>query len=130
MKSSGPATHREQRGAGKNADVPSPNSTDVATLRHVVHIRLDPSLDDDARVALETDLKELAAEHPFAVRGSLHRDLGRRPQAPVSATWMVVMDFVSMADFESYLASPLHADFLKTHQPSMAYISAIQVPLD
>ena len=60
----------------------------------------------------------------------LHRDLGRRPHAPVSATWMVCMDFVSMAEFEAYLASPLHRDFLQTHQPSMAYITAIQVPLE
>ena len=39
------------------------------------------------------------------------------------------MDFADMAAFEAYLAHPLHADFLTTHQPSMAYISAIQVPL-
>jgi hypothetical protein len=101
-----------------------------ATIRHVVHIRLDPSLDEDLRVALETDLRQLADEHPHAVRASLHRDLGRRPQAPVSATWMVSLDFASMADFEAYLASPTHRDFLATHQPSMAYISAIQVPID
>jgi hypothetical protein len=42
---------------------------------------------------------------------------------------MVCLDFVSMADFEAYLAGPLHRDFLATHQPSMAYITAIQVPL-
>ena len=43
---------------------------------------------------------------------------------------MVCLDFVSMADFEAYLASPVHRDFLQTHQPSMAYISAIQVPME
>lgn len=98
-------------------------------LRHVVHIRLEPSLDDRARASLETDLQALVAERPHAIEGSLHRDLGRRPEAPGMATWMVVLDFASMADFESYLASPTHRDFLGTHQPSMAYISAIQVPL-
>jgi hypothetical protein len=35
-----------------------------------------------------------------------------------------------MAEFESYLASPTHRDFLQTHQPSMAYISAIQFSLE
>ena len=40
------------------------------------------------------------------------------------------MDFASMADFEAYLVSPLHRDFLQTHQPSMAFITAIQVPID
>ena len=43
---------------------------------------------------------------------------------------MVCLDFASMQDFESYLASPVHRDFLSTHQPSMAYISAIQVPME
>ena len=98
-------------------------------LRHVVHIRLDPSLDPERRAALETDLHRLVEEHPHALRAALDRDLGRRPQAPVSATWMVSMDFATMADFEAYLASPLHRDFLTTHQPSMAFITAIQVPL-
>lgn len=107
----------------------SPDTASLATLRHVVHIRLDPSLDEEARVSLETDLANLVAEHPHSLVATLHRDLGRRPNAPVSATWMVVMDFEDMAAFEAYLAHPLHADFLATHQPSMAYISAIQVPL-
>jgi hypothetical protein len=98
-------------------------------IRHVVHIRLDPDLDADRRDPLEADLRQLVDEHPHALRGSLHRDLGRRPHAPVSATWMVVLDFASMADFESYLAHPLHRDFLATHQPSMAFITAIQVEL-
>lgn len=100
----------------------------AATIRHVVHIRLEPALDPAARDALEADLSRLVDERPHALDGSLHRDLGRRPEAPVSATWMVVLDFASMADFESYLAHPTHRDFLTTHQPSMAYISAIQVP--
>jgi hypothetical protein len=39
------------------------------------------------------------------------------------------MDFASMADFESYLADPLHVDFLTTHQQSMTFITAMQVPL-
>lgn len=39
------------------------------------------------------------------------------------------MDFDSMRAFEAYLAHPLHRDFLAQHQPAMAYISAIQVPL-
>lgn len=103
---------------------------DAATIRHVVHIRLDPALDDDLRHSLETDLRQLVDEHPHAVCATLHRDLGRRPAAPVSATWMVCLDFVSMTDFEAYLASPTHRDFLKNHQPSMAYITAIQVPLE
>ena len=98
-------------------------------IRHVVHIRLDPSLDDGLRQSLESDLRTLADEHPHALRSSLHRDLGRRPNAAVSATWMVCFDFASMSDFESYLASPLHRDFLTTHEPSMAFITAIQVPL-
>jgi len=101
-----------------------------ATLRHVVHIRLDPDLDDAARISLESDLANLVDEHPHSLIATLHRDLGRRPNAPVSATWMVVMDFEDMAAFEAYLAHPLHVDFLSTHQPSMAYISAIQVPLE
>ena len=99
-------------------------------IRHVVHIRLDSALDHDLRASLETDLRQLADEHPHAMRATLHRDLGRRPEAPVSATWMVCLDFMSMADFEAYLASPTHRDFLANHQPSMAYISAIQVPLE
>ncbi|MBI1350323.1 MAG: hypothetical protein GC156_04315 [Actinomycetales bacterium] len=99
-------------------------------IQHVVHIRLDPSLDDGVRRSLEADLHRLVDEHPHALRASLHRDLGRRPNAPVSATWMVSMDFASMADFEAYLAHPTHRDFLQTHQPSMAYITAIQVPLE
>lgn len=102
----------------------------TATLRHVVHIRLEPTLDDARREALEADLRRLVDEHPHAVAGTLHRDLGRRPEAPVSATWMVVLDFASMADFEAYLAHPTHRDFLADHQPAMAYISAIQVPLE
>jgi hypothetical protein len=103
---------------------------DAGAIRHVVHIRLDPDLDDGLRHALETDLRQLVDEHPHAIRATLHRDLGRRPAAPVSATWMVCLDFVSMADFEAYLASPTHRDFLQSHQPSMAYITAIQVPLE
>lgn len=106
------------------------DATDPATIRHVVHIRVDPSLDEERRQSLETDLRHLVEEHPHAVRATLHSDLGRRPQAPVSATWMVCLDFVSMADFEAYLASPVHRDFLATHQPAMAYISAIQVPME
>ena len=98
--------------------------TETATIRHVVHIRVDPSLDDGLRLAMETDLRRLVDEHPHAVRATMHTDLGRRPAAPVSATWMVCLDFVSMADFEAYLASPVHRDFLGTHQPAMAYISA------
>ena len=39
------------------------------------------------------------------------------------------MDFDSMAEFEAYLAHPLHRDFLATHQPAMAFITAIQVEL-
>ena len=97
-------------------------------IRHVVHIRVDPDAGDEAAAALEADVRALVDAHPHAERGSLHRDLDRRPQAPVSATWMVVLDFASMDDFESYLAHPLHRDFLTEHQPSMAYISAIQVP--
>lgn len=108
----------------------SADSTDATPIRHVVHIRLDPSLDANLRLSLETDLRQLVDEHPHALRGTLHRDLSRRPNAPVTATWMVCLDFVSMADFEAYLASPLHRDFLATHQPSMAYITAIQVPLE
>ena len=104
--------------------------TEVATIRHVVHIRVDPSLDGDVRNSMESDLRHLVHEHPHAVRATLHSDLGRRPAAPVSATWMVCLDFVSMADFEAYLASPVHRHFLQTHQPSMAYISAIQVPME
>ena len=104
-------------------------SIDPGALRHVVHIRLEPSLDSDLREALESDLRRLVDEHPHAQAGTLHRDLGRRPNASVSATWMVVLDFASMADFESYLAHPTHRDFLETHQPSMAFITAIQVPL-
>jgi hypothetical protein len=105
-------------------------SPESRAIRHVVHIRLDPSLDDQLRRSLEADLRQLADEHPHAMRSTLHRDLGRRPSAPVSATWMVCLDFASMTDFEAYLASPLHRDFLATHQPSMAYITAIQVPLE
>ena len=105
------------------------DSRESAAIRHVVHIRLDPSLDDDLRRALEADLRQLVDQHPHAVRGTLHRDLGRRPNAPVTATWMVCLDFDSMTDFESYLANALHRDFLETHQPSMAFITAIQVPL-
>lgn len=104
------------------------SSAAAPSIRHVVHIRLDPGLDPDRRDALEDDLRRLVDEHPHALRGTLHRDLGRRPEAPVSATWMVVLDFASMADFESYLAHPRHRDFLAEHQPAMAYISAIQVP--
>ena len=110
--------------------VTTADSTEATAIRHVVNIRLDPSLDAELRDSLETDLRLLVDEHPHAVRATLHRDLGRRPHAPVSATWMVSMDFVSMAEFESYLASPLHRDFLQTHQPSMAFITAIQVPLE
>lgn len=87
-------------------------------------------MDADLRDSLEADLHHLIAEHPHALRGTLQRDLGRRPNAPVSATWMVTLDFASMTDFEDYLASPLHRDFLATHQPSMAFITAIQVALD
>lgn len=114
----------------KNVPVTITDPADAATIRHVVHIRLDPALDPDVRVVLENDLRQLADEHPHALRSTLHRDLDRRPNAPVSATWMVSMDFASMADFEAYLASPLHRDFLQTHQPSMAFITAIQVPID
>ncbi len=104
----------------------SPDAPDAPTLRHVVHIRLDPALDDAARASLEDDLHALVAAHPHAVSARLDRDLGRRPHAPVSATWMASFDFGSMADFEDYLASPLHKDFLSTHQPSMDFITAIQ----
>ncbi len=103
---------------------------EAATIRHVVHMRLDPSLDDDRRHSLESDLRALVDEHPHAVRATMHRDLDRKPAAPVSATWMVCLDFVSMADFEAYLASPPHRDFLDAHQSSLAFITAIQVPLE
>lgn len=116
-------------GTRKNASVTTPDAPEADAIRHVVHIRIDPSLDEGRRRSLETDLRQLADEHPHAARATLHRDLGRRPAAPVSATWMVCLDFASMADFEAYLASPLHRDFLQAHQPSMDYISAIQVPL-
>lgn len=106
------------------------DATGPAAVRHVVHIRLEPDLDDGLRSSLEEDLRQLVDQHPHSLRGSLHRDLGRKPEASVSATWMVVMDFASMDDFEQYLANPLHRDFLQTHLPSMAYISAIQVTLD
>ena len=108
--------------------MPAPEPA-VAAVRHVVHIRLDPSLDDSLRQPLEDDLRTLVEAHPHSLTASLHRDLGRRPEASVSATWMVTMDFTSMTEFEAYLASPLHQDFLQTHLPSMAYISAIQVPI-
>lgn len=98
-------------------------------IRHVVNIRLEPDLNGELRVPLEADLKHLVSEHPHALAATLHRDLGRRPNAPVTATWLVCMDFASMTDFEAYLAHPLHAKFLSTHQNSMAYITAIQVPL-
>lgn len=106
------------------------HETGTPTLRHVVHIRLEPDLEESRRVPLERDLHRLVDEHPHALRAILQRDLGRRPQAPVTATWMVTMDFASMQDFEAYLASPLHRDFLTTHQPSMAFITAIQVPIE
>lgn len=96
-------------------------------IRHVVHIRLDPSLDAQARQKLEEDLRRLVDEHPHALAGRLDRDLDRRPSSPVSATWMVTLDFPSMDDFEAYLAHPTHRDFLAEHQASMAYITAIQV---
>lgn len=98
-------------------------------IRHVVTIRLEPDLDPSLRESLESDLAALVAEHPHATAGTLHRDLGRRPAASVSATWMVILDFDSMVDFEAYLAHPLHADFLATHLPAMTFITAIQVPL-
>lgn len=113
-----------------SAHMTTPDATRPARVRHVVHIRLDPGLDGELRASLEDDLRRLVAEHPHAVHGSLHRDLDRKPEASVSATWMVSMDFMSMDDFEEYLASPLHRDFLQTHLPSMDYISAIQVPVD
>jgi hypothetical protein len=36
---------------------------------------------------------------------------------------------VSMADFEEYLASPLHKTFLSEHQASMTSLMSIQVPI-
>ena len=99
-------------------------------VRHVVNIRLEPDLDDSRRIPLERDLRELVERHPHAMAASLYRDLGRRPSAPVSATWMVQMDFASMSHFESYLKDPLHVSFLEAHQPSMTFITAIQIPLD
>jgi hypothetical protein len=87
-------------------------------------------VDEERHLSLETDLRRLVDQHPHAVRATLHHDLGRRPAAPVSATWMVCLDFESMGHFESYLASPVHKDFLETHQPSMAFITAIQVPME
>jgi quinol monooxygenase YgiN len=110
--------------------VTSSEPPDAVPIRHVVHIRVDPNVGEGQRDALETDLRRLVEEHPHAVRATLHHDLGRRPAAPVSATWMVCLDFMSMADFESYLTSPAHKDFLETHQPSMAFITAIQVPME
>lgn len=75
-------------------------------------------------------MRRLVEVHPHAVSGRLHRDLDRKPASSVSATWMVELEFVSMEDFEAYLADPLHADFIVQHSPSMVYISAIQVPID
>lgn len=108
----------------------SPDPLSRSEIRHIVSIRLSPDLDDSVRIPLEADLRALVAEHPHARNATLHRDLGRRPAAPVSATWLVCMDFASMSDFEAYLAHPRHVEFLKTHQPSMEFITAIQVPLD
>jgi len=101
----------------------------VDAIRHVVTIRLEPDLDDSLRAPLEADLHQLVAEHPHAISATLHRDLDRRPAAPVTATWLVCMDFASMGDFEKYLTDQLHVDFLTTHQPSMTFITAMQVPL-
>jgi len=106
----------------------SPDSATTTEIRHIVNIRLSPDLDQSLRILLEADLQALVDEHPHALAATLHRDLGRRPAAPVSATWLVCMDFASMTDFEAYLAHPRHVDFLKTHQPSMDFITAIQVP--
>lgn len=110
--------------------MPSPDATNPSFVRHVVHIRLEPGLDDDQRTSLERDLESLVAQHPHSLRASLQRDLGRKPEASVSATWMVTMDFTSMEDFEQYLTSAQHRDFLQTHQRSMAFITAIQVAID
>ena len=100
------------------------------TIRHVVSIRLSPALDANLRLSLEEDLQRLIDEHPHAITASLHRDLGRRPASPITATWLTCLDFSSMADFEAYLVHPLHVEFLKVHQSSMEFITAIQVPLD
>jgi hypothetical protein len=70
----------------KNAPVTTTDSTEPSAIRHVVHIRLDPALDPDVRLSQENDLRQLADEHPHALRASLHRDLDRRPNASVSAT--------------------------------------------
>jgi len=113
----------------ENTVMSAADSTQSSGIRHVVNIRLEPDLDDNLRSTLEADLNRLVAAHPHAISASLHHDLGRRPAAPVTATWLICMDFASMADFEEYLADPLHTDFLNTHQSSMAFITAIQVPL-
>jgi len=108
--------------------------TDISTpaggaIRHLVNIRLSPALDASLRLPLEKDLQHLVDEHPHAIAATLHRDLGRRPASPVTATWLTCLDFSSMADFEAYLVHPLHVEFLKAHQSSMEFITAIQVPL-
>ncbi len=101
----------------------------ATTVRHVVLMRIDTQLDAVERARLEADLRGLVAEHPHAVRATLHGDLGRKPESPIAATWLVSMDFVSMADFEEYLASPLHKAFLADHQASMTSLMSIQVPI-
>lgn len=103
--------------------------SETATVRHVVLMRIDPELDPADRDRLDADLGRLVDEHPHAICGSRHLSLGRKAESPISATWMVSMDFASMDDFEKYLASPLHTAFLADHQRSMTSLSAIQVPL-
>lgn|GEM_PF-2245953 len=118
------------RSVVQDVQVSNHATEDSAAIRHVVQIRLEPDLDPERRHALEADLQALVAARPYASHGSLHRDLGRRPNSTVSATWMVCLDFPSMAAFEAYLLDPIHVSFLSDHQPSMAWITAIQVPAE
>jgi hypothetical protein len=98
-------------------------------LRHIVMIKISTAASPDAVRELASDLDTLVREKPHAMRGSVQRDLGLRPESPRAATWVATLDFATTRDFESYLTSSEHCQFLARHTPEMASLLAVQVPI-
>jgi hypothetical protein len=98
-------------------------------LRHIVMIKVSTAASPDAARELAIDLDTLVRQRPHAVRGSVQRDLGLRPESPRAATWVATLDFATTRDFEAYLVSSEHRRFLARHTSEMTSLLAVQVPI-
>lgn len=112
-------------GVGASSGIPA----DDGPLRHLVLLRLQDGITAGSADRLEAALRELVEDAGPASRGWVHRDLGLRPGMRRAATWAAQIDFAGPADFNAYLASSQHHNFLREHGPSIDWLCAAQIPL-